>query len=99
MANTLDYIKENGNTAFQEEKFNEIDNLIFSRLSYLPFEDIKIEEKETFETIAQKLKDIDIKKFNMKKDKELINGKSNRYKDLLVTDYYFQEMTKKKNNS
>ena len=76
MANMLDYIKENGNTAFQEEKFNEIDNLIFSRLSYLPFEDIKIEEKETFKTIAQKLKDIDIKKFNMKKDKELINGKS-----------------------
>lgn len=97
MANMLDYIKENGNIAFQEEKFNEIDNLIFSRLSYLPFEDIKIEEKETFETIAQKLKDIDIKKFNMKKDKELIKlvGKSNRYKDLLVTDYYFSRDDKK----
>ena len=97
MANMLDYIKENGNTAFQEEKFNEIDNLIFSRLSYLPFEEIKIEEKETFEIIAQKLQDIDIKKFNMKKDKELIKlvGKSNRYKDLLVTDYYFSRDDKK----
>ena len=97
MANILEYIKEYGNITFQEEKFNEIDNLIFSRLSYLPFEDIKIEEKETFETIAQKLKDIDIKKFNMKKDKELIKlvGKSNRYKDLLVTDYYFSRDDKK----
>ena len=97
MANMLDYIKENGNITFQEEKFNEIDNLIFSRLSYLPFEDIKIEEEETFETIAQKLQDIDIKKFNMKKDKELIKlvGKSNRYKDLLVTDYYFSRDDKK----
>ena len=97
MANILEYIKEYGNITFQEEKFNEIDNLIFSRLSYLPFEDIKIEEKETFETIAQKLKDIDIKKFNMKKDKELIKlvGKSNRYKDLLVTDYYFSKDDKK----
>ena len=45
MANMLDYIKENGNITFQEEQFNEIDNLIDSRLSYLPFEDIKIEEK------------------------------------------------------
>ena len=65
MANILDYINENGNITFEEEKFNEIDNLIFSRLSYLPFEDIKIEEKETFETIAQKLKDIDIKIVNL----------------------------------
>lgn len=97
MANILDYIKENGNITFQEEQFNEIDNLIFSRLSYLPFEDIKIEEKETFETIANKLKDIEIKKFIMKNDKELIKlvGKSNRYKDLLVTDYYFSRDDKK----
>ena len=97
MANMLDYIKENGNITFQEEKFNEIDNLIFSRLSYLPFEDIKIEEEETFETIAQKLQDIDIKKFIMKNDKKLIKlvGKSNRYKDLLVTDYYFSRDDKK----
>ena len=29
MANILDYIKENGNITFQEEQFNEIDNLIF----------------------------------------------------------------------
>ena len=97
MANILEYIKEYGNITFQEEKFNEIDNLIFSRLSYLPFEDIKIEEKETFETIANKLKDIEIKKFIMKNDKELIKlvGKSNRYKDLLVTDYYFSRDDKK----
>ena len=97
MANILDYINENGNITFEEEKFNEIDNLIFSRLSYLPFEDIKIEEKETFETIANKLKDIEIKKFIMKNDKELIKlvGKSNRYKDLLVTDYYFSRDDKK----
>ena len=97
MANILDYIKNNENSTFQEEKFNEIDNLILSRLSYLPFESIKIEEQETIKTLAQKLKDVDIKKFNMKKDKELIKmlGKSSRYKDLVVTDYFFSRDDKK----
>ena len=97
MANILDYIKENGNATFQKVKFNEIDNLIFSRLSYLPFENIKVEEKETFETIAQKLKDIESEKFIMKMDKELIElvGKSKRFKDLSVTDYYFSRDDKK----
>ena len=54
MANILDYIRKIGNNTFQEIKFNEVDNLIFSRLSYLPFESIKLEEKENFESIYKK---------------------------------------------
>ena len=91
MANILDYIRKIGNNTFQEIKFNEVDNLIFSRLSYLPFESIKLEEKENFESIYKKMNSVNIDEFNMKQDKELIDlvGTCNRYKNLIVTDYYF----------
>ena len=97
MANILEYIKENGNLTLDEKKFNEIDNLIFSRLSYLPFESIKLEEKENFESIYKKLKSVKINEFNMEQDKELIElvGTCNRYKNLIVTDYYFSRDEKK----
>lgn len=97
MANILDYIRELGNNTFQKVKLNEIDNLIFSRLSYLPFESIKLEEKETFESIYKKMNSVNINEYNMKQDKELIElvGTCNRYKNLIVTDYYFSRDEKK----
>ena len=97
MANILDYIKENGKDTFKNKKINEVDNLIFARLSYLPFENIKMESKETLKTIVKKLEKINIEKFNMKKDKELLElvAKSNRYKNAEITDYYFSREDKK----
>ena len=97
MANILDYIRKIGNNTFQEIKFNEVDSLIFSRLSYLPFESIKLEEKENFESIYKKMNSVNIDEFNMKQDKELIDlvGTCNRYKNLIVTDYYFSRDEKK----
>ena len=97
MANILEYIKENGNLTLDEKKFNEVDNLIFSRLSYLPFESIELDEKETFESIYKKMNSVNINEYNMKQDKELIElvGTCNRYKELIVTDYYFSRDEKK----
>ena len=97
MANIFEYIKEKGNLTLNQEKFNEIDNLIFSRFSYLPFESIELDEKETFESLYKKLKKIKIDEFNMEQDKELIElvGTCNRYKNLIVTDYYFSRDEKK----
>lgn len=88
MANILDYIKWRGDITLENAKFNEIDNLILSRLSYLPFETIKMDEKETIYTIAQKFKEIDSENFNLKNDRSLILelGKSNRFKNLIITD-------------
>ena len=37
MANIIDYLKKYGNLSFQEEKFNELDAAIFSRLSYIDY--------------------------------------------------------------
>lgn len=37
MANILDYIKWRGDLTLEQSEFNEIDSLILSRFSYLPF--------------------------------------------------------------
>ena len=40
MSNILDYIKWRGDLSFNQSEFNNVDNLIFSRFSYLPLEDL-----------------------------------------------------------
>ena len=40
MANMIDYVRWRGDISFSESTFNEIDALIFSELSYVPFEDL-----------------------------------------------------------
>ena len=40
MANIIDYIKWRGDLTLEQSKFNEVDNLILSRFSYLPFDKI-----------------------------------------------------------
>ena len=40
MANLFDYLKWRGDLSFEEARFSEIDSLILSRLSYLPFDGI-----------------------------------------------------------
>ena len=45
MANIFDYIDWRGDLSFNQAPFNEIDNLILSRVSYFPFDNI-IEEDE-----------------------------------------------------
>ena len=44
MANIVDYIKWRGDLSFEVSPLNEIDNLILSRISYLPFEKINFKE-------------------------------------------------------
>lgn len=90
MPNVFDYISWRGDLSFNKSEFNEIDNMIMSRLSYLPFEKIKLQEEETIETLSKKFKNIKEEFFNMPNDKKLIKeaGKSIRFKDLKVTDYY-----------
>lgn len=40
MANLLDYVQWRGDLSYTQDAFNEVDNLIFSQLIYLPFEGI-----------------------------------------------------------
>lgn len=51
MANILDYLTWRGDITIDQNPFNEIDNLILARISYLPFDHL-IEEKEKI-TLAE----------------------------------------------
>lgn len=90
MPNILDYISWRGDLSLNSSKFNELDNMIMSRLSYLPFEKITMNDIETIESISKKFEKLDKDDFNMPNDKNLIlkAGNSNRFKNLIVTDYY-----------
>ena len=94
----FDYVKKYGNLTFNEKEFNDIDNLVFSELSYLDYTDTSINIKEhTLEYIGReylKLFDYsDIRKLGIaQRDaylllKEVI--KTKRYKDLIVHDYVY----------
>lgn len=90
MANINDYLDWRGDIPISKEfPFNEVDNMILSRFSYLIFDKIIMEEKETIESIYKKMKDFKNEEFNYNGDKELITklGQSTRFKNMVVTDY------------
>ena len=89
MSNIIDYIIWRGDLSFNQSKINELDNIIFARFSYLPFKNIKIEKTETIESIAKKMKELNIEEFLWEDDKDFIYylGKSNRFKNLEISDY------------
>lgn len=90
MANINDYLDWRGDIPISKEfPFNEVDNMILSRFSYLIFDKIIMEEKETIESIYKKMRDFKNEEFNYNGDKELITklGQSTRFKDMVVTDY------------
>ena len=45
MPNINDYLKWRGDLTFNESPLNEVDNMILSRFSYLPFNKIEMKEK------------------------------------------------------
>ena len=89
MPNIMDYLNWRGDLTFKQDKINEVDTIILSRFSYLPFKDINMEKIDSVENISNKMKDLSIDKFVWKDDKEFIIklGKTNRFKDLIITDY------------
>ena len=90
MSNINDYLLWRGDIELDSKnKFNEVDSMIMARFSYLRLDKIKINDKETIETLSVKMKDLSNEEFLYNGDKELITnlGKSKRFKDMLVTDY------------
>ena len=90
MANINDYLLWRGDIPVSKKfKFNEIDSMILARFSYLIFDRIDMSETETIGSISEKMKDFENEEFLYNGDKELITflGLSDRFKDMIVTDY------------
>lgn len=89
MSNINDYLKWRGDLSFKADPLNEVDNMILSRFSYLPFNKIDMKDEETIQSIVEKLKPFKVEDFNIKGDKPLVDNLYNcvRFKDLKVTDY------------
>lgn len=92
MANVIDYIEWRGDLELEKDGFNEIDNLILARFSYLPFDEI-IEENEviTIEELSERFKQKDLKKIKLLNENDakliLMMGSSRRYGKMQVTKY------------
>lgn len=79
MGNMIDYIKWRGDLLFENNEFNDIDNIILSRLSYLPLEDYN----------NHFIKDLNLKSNIKKEDLELIKNmaESERFKNIKILNY------------
>ena len=89
MANINDYIKWRGDLSFDNSEFNEVDDLILARFSYLPFYKIGFKGVKTIKAISEKFKDYKDEDFNYLGDREMIIGigNSDRFRKLKVSDY------------
>ena len=85
MSNIIDYIMWRGDITFSEKKVNEIDKLIFMRLSYLPFNELNLSKEDSISIsdLMKRLSNIPADKFIWNEDINLINklGVSSRFKD------------------
>ena len=89
----FEYIDKYGDYSFEDKEINEVDNMIFSFLSYVNLQNIELSEKETLESVSKKVFSIDRrgkKSIIAEKDalrllKAIMNKK--RYKDCLLFNY------------
>ncbi len=92
MASVFDYLKWRGDLKFSQDGFNDVDALILSRLSYLPFDEI-VKDKEKVKIIDAsnqfKKDDQREKKLLWKCDDELLFELANteRFSQLILSDY------------
>lgn len=94
MADIFDYIRWRGDLSFEQDKFNELDALIFARLSYLPFDGSVsscLFDEITLEQALQRVISSDDYEKNLlwKGDAELLQSaaKSKRFGNVLVSGY------------
>ncbi len=90
MANINDYLDWRGDITLEEKGLNEVDNMILSRFSYLPFSKISLGNDETVGSIMEKFKNFQQEEFNIAGDFPLSQKllKYVRFRNLRVSDYY-----------
>lgn len=92
MSNVCEYVKWRGDLTLKQSKFNEIDALILTRLSYFPFDQlIQPNEEATVEELSKRFEKTDksTMKILWEDDNELfpLMGKSKRFGKMIVTQY------------
>lgn len=92
MSNILDYIDWRGDLSFKNDKFNEIDNLILSRVAYFYFDGIiKDDETISLNEAYSRFQNLDQSKVRIlqKEDMDLFPAvaKSRRYGSLRLKNY------------
>ncbi len=93
--NLLHYVKQYGDCSWTEKKFTDIDNVIFSQLSYLPLEgivgsdEIPLREVLRILEIEEKENAVSLKAWFTKKVYRLLKemGKTKRYQEVLFSHY------------
>jgi hypothetical protein len=85
----MDYLMWRGDLSFKNSPMNELDKIIFARMSYLPFSEIKFEEKNSIKDLSKKFNKVKKEKFLWPGDDKFIEllGETNRFKNFEVTDY------------
>lgn len=92
MSNVCEYVKWRGDLTLKQSKFDEIDALILTRLSYFPFDQlIQPNEEATVEELSKRFEKADksTMKILWEDDNELfpLMGKSERFGKMSVTQY------------
>ena len=92
----FDYIDKYGDYTFDEKNINEVDNVIFSFLSYVNFHNVNFVDYESLEKVGEKLFSIDgrgKKQIIAEKDALKIYKaimKKKRYKDCILFNYIYE---------
>lgn len=94
MADIFEYLNWRGDLTFDQDSFNEVDNIILSRLSYLSYEDIVAEEITKFISLKEIADNFIINPENaeyslFENDYKLLQraGNTDRFKDIKVSGY------------
>jgi len=88
MGTVYDYVKYYKNLSFEESKFNDMDNIVFCTLAYLPLDGAVFKEEIKLPIVFSKIKDTQDKSIvdkSLKLLKEIYNSK--RYKDIRLSNY------------
>ncbi len=87
METVYDYIKYYKNLTFEESNFNDMDNIVFCTLSYLPLNNIQIEDKNPSAIFSQikNTEDNSIVHNSLKLLREIYD--STRYKNIKFSNY------------
>lgn len=90
MHNLIDYIKWRGGLSLEKSPLNEIDNLILARISYLPFEKINLNKKDTLSNLRNQFLNLKKEDYIQYEDILLVEhlSKSKRFKDLMLSDFF-----------